>query len=64
MPFMVRNTGDDFQTLLAINAMEQAGAKVVAITTVGLGQARFQVWARIEDDEHIDRVDEAIEASR
>jgi len=68
MPFIVRDTGDDFQTLLAINAMEQAGATVVAITPKRLliadgamaATMQFQVWARITDDEHIERVDRAI----
>jgi hypothetical protein len=72
MPFMVRDTGDDFQTLLAVNAMEAAGAQVVAITTAGKEQsrgalvasARVQVWARITDDDHIGRVDGAIDAAR
>ena len=69
MPFMVRKAEDDLAALLMINAMESAGARVVAITPNGAAtypgamalHQRFQVWARVSDDDHIDRVDKAID---
>ncbi len=68
MPFMFRSGEDDFDTLKTIDAMEHAGAVVVAITSAGTAtfvgalasHQRFQIWARIENDAHIERVDDAI----
>ena len=68
---MVRSAEDDFNALRMIDAMEAAGAIVVALTANGTAtydgalapHNRFQVWARVQNDDHIDRIDEAIETA-
>lgn len=67
---MKRNAEDDFYALLMCDAMERAGATVVAITPNGTDKysgaidphVRFIVWARVRDDAHIKAVDREIDS--
>lgn len=67
--FMKRDAEDEISALRIADAMESVGATVVAITTNGeatypgamASHQRFIVWARINDSEHADRVDGALE---
>jgi hypothetical protein len=65
---MLRKAEDEFMALQTINAMEKAGAKVLTLTLDGYAQyegaliphAKYTVWAQVENDAHIDKIDEAI----
>ena len=69
--FMVRSAGNSFIALLTANAMESAGAEVVGVTYDGQHQlygalvpsSRFIVFAKVMDEQQIDRVDKAIDAA-
>jgi hypothetical protein len=68
---MLRHAEDDFAALLIANAMENVGAEVFSVVSngtykpIGFGSSvekvQFIVWAKVKDDEHIARVDTAIE---
>ncbi len=67
---MVRRGKDDFEALLVIQGMENAGATVISVTYDGEHQqqgamipcSKFTVWARVPDDIQIDDVDKSIDA--
>lgn len=69
MSIMVRTARDSFVALQTADAMEAAGAPVVALTTYKSresitsfpGTLSYMVWARVRDDAHIRLVDIAIE---
>lgn len=70
MPIMMRYAEDDFTALKIAEAMENAGATVITLTSHGEAQypaalaphVRYIVWARVRDDAHIAAIDRAIEA--
>ena len=59
MRVMQRRATDDFYALLVANAMEAAGASVFDLTRLPNGS--FIGWAKVQSDEQIDEVDDAID---
>ena len=58
MKVLQRRATNDFCALLVANGMEAAGASVFDLTR--LPDGRFIVWAKVQSDEQIDEVDDAI----
>lgn len=65
---MIRHACDDSGAFRLANAMTKAGAEVFSVTDAGgepyaYAIGRFIVWARVDDSEHIDRIDDIIAAN-
>ena len=65
MQIMIRHADDDFVALTTANGMIKAGADVFSVTDAGgvpfaKNIGRFIVWAKVNDEAHIAKVDESI----
>lgn len=68
---MMRNADNDFDAFRIAEAMEEAGADVFSIAYNGQHQpygalapsSKFIVFAKVKDDEHIRKIDKAIETA-
>ena len=69
MQIIMRNAETDFEAMKIADAMLSCGADVFSVTFDGqrthhgamAPHSRFIVWAKVENREHITRIDEAID---